>query len=678
MSSAERNPVEELAEEFAERHRRGERPSIDEYTARYPQWADEIRDLFPALLFMEKLKPAASDLTGPFADDVTQPVLVVQPQRLGEFRLVREIGRGGMGVVYEAVQESLGRCVALKVLPGGALVSATYLERFRREARAAAKLQHPNIVPVHGTFETDGVHYYAMQYIEGQGLDQVLNDLRRLRERKGNEGHTVSTASAAHSLLSGNLTLVDSGSNNPAPRPPGTLSSHTLAASQLLPAAYNNGVARIGLQVAEALAYAHQQGVLHRDIKPSNLMLDARGTVWVTDFGLAKADDNGELTGTGDIVGTLRFMAPERFDGVSLPQSDLYSLGLTLYELLALRPAFDDANKGRLIDKVLHETPLSLRHLDRHIPRDLETIVLKCIARDPGDRYRSAQELAGDLRRFLTDEPIAARRIGGVERGWRWCRRNPAVAGLSLAVFVLVTVLVFQLIGKRPRLPLPGSSPDLAIRDPGVLTGFRHQAGESLYFRVKGRGSVAPIWGTDVYTDDSPLAIAVVHAGILPDGEEAVVKVTLLPGRDRYAGSERHDITSLPYGRFDGSYSIEKLGSPVTQGKKLRRPPPGVAVLDDPGIMALVRGKEGETLYFDVKGQDGGNVWGTEIYTDDSALPTAAVHAGLLKPGERGLLKVTFLPGRERYKGSLRNGIASQPYSAWQGSYRIELVTEQP
>jgi WD40 repeat protein len=204
---------------------------------------------------------------------------------------------------------------------------------------------------------------------------------------------------------------------------------------------YARGIARVGLQVADALAYAHRQGILHRDIKPSNLLLDPQGTVWITDFGLAKAEGVDDLTQTGDIVGTLRFMAPERFDGRSLPQSDVYALGVTLYELLTLRPAFDDTNKARLVEKVLHEPPLPPRKLDPHVPRDLETIVLKCLAKEPAERYATAEVLAEDLRRFLADRPIKARRSPWHERTWRWCRRNPALAAMLASVALLLTVI---------------------------------------------------------------------------------------------------------------------------------------------------------------------------------------------------------------------------------------------
>jgi tetratricopeptide (TPR) repeat protein len=198
------------------------------------------------------------------------------------------------------------------------------------------------------------------------------------------------------------------------------------------------GVARVGIQVAEALAYAHGQGVLHRDIKPSNLLMDADGTVWVTDFGLAKAEGSDGPTQTGDIVGTLRYMAPERFEGWSDPRSDVYALGATLYELLTLRPLFEDAHRARLIERVLHEEPCSPRKLDRHIPRDLETIVLKALAKEPAARYANAAALAADLRRFADDKPIQARRVGTLERTWRWSRRNPLMAGLTAALLLMM------------------------------------------------------------------------------------------------------------------------------------------------------------------------------------------------------------------------------------------------
>ena len=185
------------------------------------------------------------------------------------------------------------------------------------------------------------------------------------------------------------------------------------------------------MQVAEGLAYAHSQGIVHRDIKPSNLLLDAKGTVWITDFGLAKAEGTDALTHTGDIVGTLRYMAPEHFDGWSDPRSDVYSMGVTLYELLTLQYLFQEPNRAKLVESVMHVAPASPRKLDKKVPRNLETIILKAIAKEPAERYATAEQMAEDLGRFLADKPVLARRASPTEQAWRWCRRNPALAATA-------------------------------------------------------------------------------------------------------------------------------------------------------------------------------------------------------------------------------------------------------
>jgi serine/threonine protein kinase/WD40 repeat protein len=465
---SDRDPVDELAEEFVRRYRCGERPSLQEYTDRFPQWADRIRALFPTLVVLEKARPDSGCGAEADGDRVAADA---RPERLGDYRIIREVGRGGMGVVYEAEQESLGRHVALKVLPRHALLDPRHLQRFRREARAAARLHHTNIVPVHGVGEQDGLHYYVMQFIPGQGLDQVLAELRRLRRDRrtaasAEPSEPGSAAAAARSLLNGPLPVGDAdgadptlakgqgaAANSPAhPRDgKGTNGAHSgvhlpgqSEGSSLSGVGwqYWRSVSRIGLQVADALAYASSQGVLHRDIKPSNLLLDTRGTVWVTDFGLAKAEtDTDNVTQTGDVVGTLRYMAPERFRGLADVRTDLYALGLTLYELLTLRPAFDEIDRNKLIAQVIDDEPVRPRKVDAAVPRDLETIVLKATARDPAHRYQTPAELAEDLQRFLDDRPIRARRMGPLQRGWRWCRRNPVAGSLAGAVVILLAVV---------------------------------------------------------------------------------------------------------------------------------------------------------------------------------------------------------------------------------------------
>jgi serine/threonine protein kinase/tetratricopeptide (TPR) repeat protein len=365
-----------------------------------------------------------------------------------------------MGVVYEAEQESLGRRVALKVLAAHGLRNPRHLLRFHREARAAARLHHTNIVPVFGVGESGGQHYYVMQFIPGLGLDAVLEEIKQLRGPCPKDGAPArpaggapSAAEAARSLMTGRFAAApaqETSEEQPAPAPataapapppsvvlPGQApgSSATDSAGR-----YARSVALVGVQVAEALDYAHRQGILHRDVKPSNLLLDGQGTVWVADFGLAKAADSDDLTHTGDIVGTVRYMAPERFEGRCDARSDVYALGLTLYELLARRPAFDGSDRAELIRRVTHEEPPRLRALDPTIPRDLETVVHKAIEREPSRRYPDAQALAADLRRFVEGRPIKARRVSAPEHAWRWCRRNPAVAVLAAAAFLAMAL----------------------------------------------------------------------------------------------------------------------------------------------------------------------------------------------------------------------------------------------
>ncbi len=456
----DRDPIDLMAESFLERYRRGERPSIDEYAARYPELADEIRELLPALVQLEN-DFSVGGATGTFDGGSRAATLKGAPRRLGDYTILREVGRGGMGVVYEAVQQSLGRHVALKVLPWQELGNPSQLERFALEARSAARLHHSNIVPVFGVGEHDGTHFYAMQFIRGQGLDEVIAELRRLRRPADSPAAPGPTAPApaaatvaatvAHGLMTGRFgaptTAADEVPDAPATfteRPPPSTAS---AASALIPGSefagsserrYYRQVARVGLQVAEALAYAHGQGILHRDIKPSNLLVDTQGTVWITDFGLAKAEGSEGPTRTGDIVGTLRYMGPERFDGRSDRRSDVYALGATLYELLSLEPVFGEANRGKLIDRILHDPPTPPRKLDRHIPKDLETIVLKALAKEPARRYRDAAAMAEDLRRVVEDRPVLARRISTAEQVWRWCHRRPAVASLLGLVLLLM------------------------------------------------------------------------------------------------------------------------------------------------------------------------------------------------------------------------------------------------
>jgi serine/threonine protein kinase len=504
---------DQLAEEFAERYRHGERPSLQEYVDRLPEMADEIREMFPALVQVEQVENEARD-----DPHRSSPRPSARPRELGDYRIVREVGRGGMGVVYEAEQISLGRRVALKVLPGHVVRDGKALERFHREAKAAARLHHTNIVPVFEVGQDGDTAFYAMQFIQGQGLDQVIAELARLRDRNPQSPRLSSAESGligkpdpgietrsmraagpsnhmlehvARSLLTGRLmseTLNSpAGTELPATEPErsntfgpdatlgdeaGNAGRYQLASrpaadessSVVLPGGtalsmvessgrrqpYFRSVAQIGRQAAQGLAYAHSRGIIHRDIKPSNLLLDTAGVVWITDFGLAKAEEDG-LTATGDILGTLRFMPPERFRGEGDGRVDVYVLGLTLYELLALRPAFRSSDRLKLIEQVKAEEPTRPRSIDRRIPRDLQTIVQKAIEKDPKARYQTAEALAEDLRRFLADEPIKARQVSTSERYWRWARRNPVIAtlGAVLTAVLMVSTLASLIVARH-------------------------------------------------------------------------------------------------------------------------------------------------------------------------------------------------------------------------------------
>ncbi len=457
--------IEDLAEEFIARRRRDERPTLEEYTARHPGLADEIHEFFPVLGLVEDFKPSTGDVSGSIAGSII-PGTGTLHERLGDFRLLREVGRGGMGVVYEAEQESLGRRVALKVLRTNRLNDPKILIRFHREAKAAARLHHTNIVPVFGVGEHEGVHFYVMQFIRGLPLDTVLDEVRRFRKveprngggENGARAYSAAagdpeTADLAQSLATDRFVVVPPTEPSPLSVNETPQSSDAASFSVTLldqsgfsavsdsALRYARSVARVGLQVAGALHYAHQHGILHRDIKPSNILLDAHGTIWVTDFGLAKVASDSDLTRTGDVVGTIRYMAPERFEGRCDARADIYSLGLTLYELLALRPAFGAADRHSLIRQVTQEEPRGLRQVDPMVPRDLDTIVHRAIAKEPKDRYAAAADLRDELERFLADLPIRSRPVSAFERYWRWCKRNPPLALASSAACALVIAI---------------------------------------------------------------------------------------------------------------------------------------------------------------------------------------------------------------------------------------------
>lgn len=438
QANNQRQPVEVLCEEFLVRWRKGDDVSIESYAEVHENLRDDILALFPAMLAMETAKQ--DDLSAS-----TRPVYlhVDQLQRIGDFRIIREIGRGGMAIVYEAEQQSLQRRVAIKVFPEQAFENSRHVHRFQREAQTVAALHHNNIVPIFGSGEQDGLHYFVMQLLTGQSLDKIIETLN-LCEQQGDDGHC---SPSRGTKSSGEV---------PVGSPPASTRENARSAFHL-DAGHWRWSADIVQQIANGLEYAHQHGVMHRDIKASNIIVDEKGRAWLTDFGLATNQSADQLSHSGDIAGTLRYMAPERLSGESDIRSDVYSLGLTLYEILTLRHAFNCKGRGQLINTILHESPRPPREIVPEIPRDLETIVLKAMAKDPRTRYASAADFAMDLQNFAADRPINARRVNRAERIVKWAKRNPIMAALTSALIVCVVASFITISSNLRRAEAEGA-----------------------------------------------------------------------------------------------------------------------------------------------------------------------------------------------------------------------------
>ena len=371
--------LETVLDRYLQELSEGRQPDQEEYLRRYPQLAESLRGVFKTLDFVEATSKSLSASK------------LERGHMLGEYRILREIGRGGMGVVYEAVQTSLNRRVALKILPAGVLLSNNAHERFAREAATAGRLHHTNIVPVYAIGQEQGIHYYVMQYIEGYSLSELLKRMQAGAEKPDKE--------------------------------------------------YFRRVAKWGRQIAEALAYAHSSDTIHRDVKPSNLLLDAHDNVWLTDFGLARESALSTITVSGDVLGTARYMSPEQaeddralLDG----RTDIYSLGVTMYEMIAQTPAFEGESREVVLNQIATREPAPLQALVPSVPRDLETIILKCIQKHPGQRYANAADAAEDFRRYLAGEPIRARRTPWHVLARRYIRKRRTTCILTVLGLILI------------------------------------------------------------------------------------------------------------------------------------------------------------------------------------------------------------------------------------------------
>jgi serine/threonine protein kinase/Tfp pilus assembly protein PilF len=403
----------------------------EELLARHPEFAADLGKFLEDQERVDRcvapLREAVA-LPSPLPGPVHEPGMVqigAGTEPLGDFRILREVGRGGMGVVYEAEQLSLGRRVALKVLPLAAMMDPRQLQRFQNEARAAASLEHPHIVPVYGVGCERGVHYYAMKFIDGQSLAGLIHAQRQTCEPRPSGA--------------GDVPPLPDGRGSDTTSPVAALSTQRPARD----AAAFRQIAEWGIQAAEALEHAHGIGIVHRDIKPANLLIDGQGALWVTDFGLARTGADGGLTMSGDVLGTWRYMSPEQAlarHGLVDHRTDIYSLGLTLYELLTGTPAIQGKDREEILNAITLDEPRVPHALDAAIPRDLETIVLKALEKDPAERYVTAREFAEDLRRFMAHEPIRAKPPGALHRARKWAQRHKAGVAAAACVFGVAMV----------------------------------------------------------------------------------------------------------------------------------------------------------------------------------------------------------------------------------------------
>ncbi len=419
-SAMSNSPVVAAVKRYMAMLEQGVAPTLDQYCLEFPEIEEELRPCLAGLVLVEQGfgRGLRQDIgtPNPFGPNGGSET----PTALGDFKILRELGRGGMGIVYEAQQLSLGRRVALKVLSFASGLDPIRLQRFRNEAQAAAQLHHTHIVPVYAVGVDRGVHFYAMQLIDGRSLAQVIETLRQSKKSESGSG-----ANTTESKLNSSTRNTFSGSETKS------------AASRSSRMAHHRNVAKMVIQAASGLAHAHMYGVVHRDIKPANLMLDPLGNIWIADFGLAQVQSDFNLTRSGDMLGTLRYMSPEQSSGGTIPvdhRTDIYSLGITLYELLTLQPAITGNGYKEIANQISEQEPRNPTAIDPTVPHELEIIMRKAIAKNPLERYETATLMAEDLQRWLDDKPILAKTPTWLQRFAKWRRRHASLVAAT-AVF---------------------------------------------------------------------------------------------------------------------------------------------------------------------------------------------------------------------------------------------------
>jgi len=419
---------------------------IDALVAVQPELAEDFKKCIEGLELIQRVNPRV----GAANSGNESPIVPMAPDsRLGDYRLICEIGRGGMGVVYEAEQVSLSRRVALKVLPFAALLQRQRLDRFKNEARAAATLDHPNIVSVHGVGCESGIHYIAMQYVEGVSLEKFVGKQQCVTSTATHglqADHSLTRApnhecgTSAETVQLATAETVEYGS------PESPLPGYANRSSE----EYFRTTARLARQIAEALDHAHSRGVVHRDVKPSNVLVDNDGRPMLVDFGLARLESDAGMTISGDIVGTLRYMSPEQARGKQEfvdHRTDIYSLGASLYELLTQQPLFEGNDRNELLLQIAEVEPLPPSAIETRIPVDLETIVLTAMEKQPADRYPTARALADDLDRFLNHQPILAKRPTFADRCKKWSRRHPVLVRTTATCIIVLALALAGWLG---------------------------------------------------------------------------------------------------------------------------------------------------------------------------------------------------------------------------------------